>query len=300
MQSDSGLGGASLRIEPFPGPKIAVGDTHQSNPSAENRTGATFHFSEPSVAEAGLSSVQQAAFRAAFDRGLATLKAWCFEMGWQPSSTPPLQVFVSTQYRISRALVPAWEGRAGRMEFPAARVTTGQAAITHELVHVLLPNGNRLLAEGLAIYLQALIGGNPAFPNFGQPLHAVAHCALREMVQMPFDAKGLAAVRLADLECIATPNPLTLCVGETFNGEDPDGQRRLYALAGSFIQFLIETYGLVRFHTLYALTPLVPSKLEAGGPERWSGVYAYPFAALETEWKAIICSANFTEETGNA
>ena len=188
MQSGSGLGRASFRIEPSPGPKIALGDTSQSNPSDDNRTRATFHFSDPSVAEAGLSSAQQAAFRAAFDRGFATLEMWCREMGWQPSSTPTLQVFVSTRYRISRALVPAWEGRAGRMEFPTARVTIGQAAITHELVHILLPNGNRLLAEGLAIYLQALIGGNPAFPNFGQPLHAVAQCALREMVQMPFDA----------------------------------------------------------------------------------------------------------------
>lgn len=112
--------------------------------------------------------------------------------------------------------------------------------------------------------------------------------------------RTLAALRLADLECIGTPNPLTLCVGETLHGEDFDGQRRLYALAGSFIQFLIETYGLARFRTLYALTPLVPSKLAVGDPERWSDVYAYPFATLELKWKAIISSANFTEEIGDA
>ncbi len=41
------------------------------------------------------------------------------------------------------------------MEFPAWRVNAGKAAILHELAHVFFPNGNRFLAEGLAVYLQA-------------------------------------------------------------------------------------------------------------------------------------------------
>jgi hypothetical protein len=84
---------------------------------------------------------------------------------------PELRVVVSDQYQISKSLVPAWSGRAGQMEFPSRRVIAREAAIAHELIHVFFPNGNRFLAEGLAVYVQTAIGGNPAFPNFGKPLH---------------------------------------------------------------------------------------------------------------------------------
>ena len=65
------------------------------------------------------------------------------------------------------------------MEFPAWRVEARKAAIAHELVHVFYPNANRFLAEGFAVYLQDEIGGNPAFPNFGRPLHALVLERLR-------------------------------------------------------------------------------------------------------------------------
>ncbi len=131
--------------------------------------------------------------------------------------------------------MPAWPGGAGQMEFPAWRVNAGKAAILHELADVFFPNGNRFLAEGLAVYLQAGIGGNPAFPNFGRPLHEAAGECLQDMPAggLSADKPGLEQLHLADLDAIATPSPLTLRVGREVYGEDKRGQAFLYAIAGS-------------------------------------------------------------------
>src|SRR5262245_26238075 len=96
--------------------------------------------------EGSLSPAQREIFAAAFRRELASAKAWFTSRGWAPQSRADLQVAVSADYKISRALVPAWEGSRGRMEFPLWRVSTGKAAIAHELTHVFFPNGNRFLA----------------------------------------------------------------------------------------------------------------------------------------------------------
>ncbi len=228
-----------------------------------------FDFVDPAPAHENhvdLSPVQRAHFKAAFQRDLTRFRAWSEETCWKPSAAPDLQVSVSDSFKTSRALLPAWEGRHGRMEFPTWRVAAGKAAITHELVHVYYPNGNRFLAEGLAIYVQALIGGNPAFPNFGRPLHAQAFDVTCEMVPAfaPGNMSALAVLCLAGLERIATPNPLALQVGETFYGVEPRGQARLYPMAGSFVQFLIESRGLARFRELYARTPLIPGQQNPG------------------------------------
>src|SRR5262249_53879857 len=123
---------------------------------------ATFHFDEQDdgVPYPCLSPAQQEQFVADFCTEAASLKTWSRGVNWAPAPCQDLQVFVSDDYRISRSLVPASVGRRGRMEFPAWKAVAGEAAIAHELVHVYFPNGNRLLAEGLAVFLQAEIGGN--------------------------------------------------------------------------------------------------------------------------------------------
>lgn len=98
----------------------------------------------------------------------------------------------------------------------------------HELVHVLWPNGNRLLAEGLAVHLQAEIGGNPAFPNFGRPLHQLVCERLCELIPAS-PPTSLDAVRIADLDAIATPAPLGLTIGDHVYGEGARGQSIIYA-----------------------------------------------------------------------
>ena len=145
----------------------------------------TFHFDGrvEGVSYPSLSPPQQDQFKVDFCGEIANLKRWAARENW-PECFPSadLRVFVSDEYKISRALLPASIGQRGRMEFPAWKVVAGEAAITHELVHVYFPNGNRFLAEGLAVYLQATIGGNPAFPNFGRPLHEVTRELLHTMV----------------------------------------------------------------------------------------------------------------------
>jgi hypothetical protein len=255
---------------------------------------ATFNFDGfvDGVAYSSLSPAQQESFKSDFCREVAAVKAWSLNEGWLPPASIDLQVFVSDEYKIPRSLVPASLGRRGRMEFPAWKAIAGEAAIAHELTHVFFPNGHRLLAEGLAVYLQDKIGGNPAFPSFGTPLHQVARELLREMV--PEFAAGkpesLAKIRLADLDKIATPSPLRLRVGRVLYENTPAGQAHLYPLAGSLVQFLIEAYGTDKLRALYVQTPLVPFERNPGSADRWRGIYGVSLADLEMQWRSLIAN----------
>jgi hypothetical protein len=255
---------------------------------------ATFHFDGlvEGVAYPSLSPAQQDSFKADFFREVASLKAWSRRESWLPSPPTELQIYVSDEYKIAKSLVPAALGHRGRMEFPAWKAIAGEAAIAHELVHVYFPNGNRLLAEGLAIHLQDKIGGNPTFPNFGRPLHQVARELLRVMV--PEFASGqpesLEKIRLADLDKIATPSPLRLRVGRDLYENTPVGQAHIYPIAGSFAQFLIETRGTDVFRVLFERTPLIPFDRNPGSPDRWIDVYGVSLGELELEWKSMIVS----------
>jgi hypothetical protein len=244
------------------------------------------------VEDGGPVAAGQNEFKIDFHKDMARLAAWAATQRWSALPISKLQVVVSNRYKISRSLVPAWSGHAGNMEFPAWRVIARKAAIAHELVHVFFPNGNRLLAEGLAVYLQAEIGGNPAFPNFGRPLHDLTHELLRGMVPgfSRADPSSLDPIDLAELDAIETPSPLTLRVGTDFYGEEPRGQAHIYPIAGSFVQFLIETRGLEVFRKLYDLTPLAPLQRNAGSPDRWVSVYGLQLAGLASEWKRLISS----------
>jgi hypothetical protein len=254
-------------------------------------TGAIDFRSERS-SESGqsLSPGKQREFKSDFRREAARLKDWADRQNWPESSVGELRVVVSDQYKISKSLVPAWSGCTGHMEFPAWRVMSRKAAIMHELVHVFFPNANRFLAEGLAVYLQAAIGENPAFPNFGTPLHENARERLREMTPLNSraDRPDLTQIHLAELDAIATPSPLTLRVGDDFYGEDRRGQAFVYSIAGSFVQFLVETRRMGKFRAIYERTPLIPLAHNGGSPDRWHDVYRATLADLEREWKLMI------------
>ena len=262
-----------------------------------DETAVSFHFD--ARADQDLSPAKRASFAAQFQREIALVTAWCGHEGWTLPRLPKLQVFVAADYEISRALVPAWHGRRGRLEFPLGRVVARKAAIAHELIHVYFPNGNRFLAEGLAIYLQSILGENPAFPNFGRPLHDVARERLREMAPglLAEDVSALAAVNLAELDAIPTPNPLALTAAQRFYQTERRVQAGIYAVVGSFFQFLTEAHGLARFRRLYERTPLRVSRLNAGSPERWLNAYGHSFADLEAQWKSLIAGARLHPPT---
>jgi hypothetical protein len=273
------------------GSAIARGVSALSAYSTEyaGRVATDFRFIDRSASQS-LSASERQRFIADFDDAVKSLQRWSLEQAWASGAPHVLRVCVSPQFRISRALVPAWEGHSGVIEFPVRRVVAGQAAIVHELTHVFFPNGNRFLAEGLAIYLQALLGRNPTFPNFSQPLHEAARHRLNDVVpaSRAGDAAVLDAFHLASLDAIPTPNPLTLEIGGRFCGEDKDGQATLYCLAGSYVQYLIESHGFALFRRLYTRTPLRVGELDAGSADRWLEVYGRSLFDLESQWKSLL------------
>ena len=175
------------------------------------------------------------------------------ESFWGDTWSQAIRINVSSSYRISRALVPGYFGNRGFMEMPLRRVRDNSGAVLHEIVHIYAPNNNRFLAEGLAVYLHAKLGGNPAFPNFGEDLHRLA-------------VRSLSGVQSLDsLNAVRTPRPL----GTVMNEETA------YILAGSFVGFLIETYNFPAFRSLYET-------------ENYEKVYGKSLDALEKEWRLSI------------
>jgi hypothetical protein len=273
--------------------KISVKRSAQLGTSGDNRiVKIDFEFECARDGGAALTQAQRTEFEGDVCREIIRLQEWAADLDWIELPLSELKIIVSDRYGISKSLVPAWSGLAGYMEFPTRRVAARKAAIMHELAHVFFPNGNRFLAEGLAVHLQDSIGGNPAFPNFGKPLHRNVCERLLEMTphNSTADPLGLGQIHVAELDLIPTPNPLTLRVGAELYGEDRRGQAFLYPLAGSFVRFLLETRGVERFRSLYTQTQLLPLALNAGSPDRWSDVYRITLADFEGEWKSMIVS----------
>lgn len=268
---------------------------------AGNRLGMIgFEFVNAEYGDGVLTPAKRDEFKVDFCREMTRLEKWAADLNWVAVALPELQVFVSDRYKISKSLVPAWYGQAGRMEFPVRRVLPGEAAIAHELVHVFFPSGNRFLAEGLAVYLQAAIGGNPAFPNFGKPLHEHVREKLSETANSWAGRLCLEQVHLAELDAIATPNRLTLRVVDAVRGEEQRGPAFTYPIAGSFVQFLIETRGMEMFRSLYEQTPFVPLTQKAGSPDRWLAIFNVALADLEDEWKSMIMAGVPAAKTSRA
>jgi hypothetical protein len=270
--------------------------------SGDNRIeNIDFEFEYVDDGAGALTEAKRIEFKNDVCREIIRLQKWATDLDWFAFPVSEFKIVVSNRYRISKSLVPAWSGRPGYMEFPTWRVASRKAAIMHELGHVFFPNGNRFLAEGLAIHLQASIGGNPAFPNFGKSLHGTVLDRFLEMTCAASSASpfGLGQIHLAELDCIATPSPLTLRVGAEVHCEDQRGQAFVYPIAGSFVEFLIEARGIETFRALYAQTPLVPLARNVGESDRWISVYGITLTHLENEWKSMILS-EFPAPNGEA
>jgi hypothetical protein len=175
------------------------------------------------------------------------------EAYWGATWKEPIRIHVDSSYRISKALIPGYFGNRGFMEMPLRRVRNNDGALLHEIVHIYAPNDNRFLAEGLAVYLHQRLAGNRAFPNFGSPLSTAARERLSQVES------------LDRLNAVQTPTPLGIVLSE----------QNAYVLAGSFVGFLIEKYGLAEFRKLY----------ESG---MYEAVYGKSLEALEKEWRAAL------------
>lgn len=172
---------------------------------------------------------------------------------WGDTWDGAIRIHVSSSYRISRALVPAYQGNRGLLEMPLRRARGNDGALLHEIVHIYAPNGNRFLAEGLAVHLHDKLAGNRAFPNFGKPLGALARARLAGVDS------------LERLNGVRTPKPLETVMAE----------QDAYILAGSFVGFLIEAYGLAEFKRLY----------ESG---YYESAHGKSLKVLEAEWRAAL------------
>ncbi len=172
---------------------------------------------------------------------------------WGATWTGPIRIDVSRSYRISRALVPGHFGNRGFMEMPLRHLRDNTTPLLHEIVHIYAPNNNRFLAEGLAVYLHAKLAGNSAFPNFGEDLNRSA-------------ARSLARLQsLQPLSRVRTPQPLSIVIDEQI----------AYTVAGSYVGFLIERYGLDMFRKLYE-------------NDNYNTAYGKSLDMLEQEWRQSI------------
>jgi hypothetical protein len=175
------------------------------------------------------------------------------ESFWGATWKEPIRIHVDRSYRISKALVPSYQGNRGFMEMPLRGVRNNDGALLHEMVHIYAPNENRFLAEGLAVYLHHKMAGNRAFPNFGKSLDAEA-------------GERLAQIESLDrLNAVRTPRPLGSVLDE----------QSAYIFAGSFVGFLIEKYGLPEFRKLY----------ESG---TYESAYGKSLWELEKEWRGAL------------
>ena len=206
----------------------------------------------------GVGSSAAVAFQSEMQRARVKVREW-----WGASFEGSISIETNTDRVLSMALIPAWRGERGTMIFGAKRVNAGEAATVHEMIHVYAPNANRFLAEGLAVYGHDLLGGPPAYPNFGKSLDDIAARSVNRDLAMA-------------LERTPTPNPLEAVSKE---GE---------AIAGSFVKFLIERHGMDKFRALYALTPLAPMQRDPGKPARWQQIYGESFEAMVDVWLAML------------
>jgi len=175
------------------------------------------------------------------------------EAFWGPTWKETIRIHVDSSYQLSRALVPAFQGNRGFMEMPLSLVRENRGSLLHELVHIYAPDRNLFLAEGLAVYLQDKLGGNPGFPNFGR------------------DLKVSARERLSEVSSLSVLN-----AGRMLTVRDSDAARRTAkTLAGSFVGFLIEKYGLAKFRDLYET-------------KNYANVYGKSLEILEKEWRSSL------------
>jgi hypothetical protein len=222
--------------------------------------------SDPDVtvnAEA-MTDAEIAAFEKTLRSAVATVCAW-----WGPTFEGPYTVNIEDNKGPSMAMIPAWRGHHGTMLFRSQKTRDGRSPVVHEVVHIFAPNANRFVAEGLAVYAHAHLGGQPAYPNFGRDLHKAAK---------PYAAWA----DLPMLDAIVVPKGLLT--------PDRPRQRKAYTVAGSFVRYLIETRGMEKFRALYALTPMVPRKRIPSDPARWQTIYGASLETLAAEWKTFLAT----------
>ena len=191
---------------------------------------------------------------------------------WGATFRGDMRVEVQEDNLFGDPLHAAWVGERGRIELGTGRVNTRQSVIFYRMVLVYTPNQNRFLATGLAVHAQQKLGEHPTVPNWGKDLHPLANRFIKD-------------VALKQLDAIIAPSKLWI-KGKLIS-------LNAIIIAGSFVQFLIERFGMEKFKVLYALTPLRPGEKVGGGAlERWQRVYGKSLDELEADWRRHIAATS--------
>ena len=299
---------------------------------ADEKLRAIFDFDAPFLGNnyPSLSRSQQSRFKSLFVEEFLGVLKWLRDNHWLDAALPPrptvgpyqpqtdFHISVSDAYALSMSLVQAWSGQRGWIQFPAYRAVAGNASVAHEITHVLFPNGNRFLAEGLAVYLQGKVSSAPVYPNFGQPLDDLVNQFLGDKF-LDDASKMLWEMDLDAFDRISTPDELGLRFGGLrglivgaqpgagipagSSSVDPEEGKALYEVAGSLVGFLldnpIEDSRLTKdnFRALYLTTPLRPFERNSGDPGRWSRCYEdYSFHHISMLWKRYMHDKFFPGE----
>lgn len=183
------------------------------------------------------------------------------------------RVDIGTRHRVSRALIHVWAGNRGFVEFPTRNIKRQNAAIVHEVTHIIAPNYNRFLAEGLAVYMQERFQKNNSPPILGRDLHQ--------------DTAQQDAIPLDDL--IRETKDAFYYWSKAMS-TTPEN-RNAYFHAGSLVKFLMENeyFGidektrLEKFKSLYGLA-------DEGrhGAKIFENVYGMEMKELENMWRSYL------------
>jgi hypothetical protein len=171
----------------------------------------------------------------------------------------------------------------GMFVIPARRVKEDKVVTIHEMTHIYAPNQGKMLTEGFAVYVQQLpnIGRLDVMPTFGK--------SLRE--NLKGCTKGLVNLRILDRESVPGIGKLADVI------HPPQGCRIIelsilrYLVAGSFVEFLVENYGLDKFKALYDSTPMIPFTLTSLDGDRYQRFFGKSIENLQKEWEAWVEAA---------
>lgn len=183
------------------------------------------------------------------------------------------RVDISTRHITSRALIHVWAGNRGFVEFPTRNIKRQNAAIVHEVTHIIAPNYNRFLAEGLAVYTQERFQKNNAPPILSKDLH-----------------QGTAQQDVISLDDLIRETKDTFYYWSKAMSTTPEN-RNAYFHAGSLVKFLLENeyFGkeekakLEKFKRLYEL-----ANEGIHGAKIFDVVYGIPMKEVEKMWRSYL------------
>lgn len=134
----------------------------------------------------------------------------------------------------------------------------GLAPVGHELSHMVLGRSASLsLEEGACSYMQSLVSDTPDIHSAGVPVHVYAKTLLANSPTAHDISQTIGKM--------STRTPYN--VGKT--------RSPFYALSHSFVKYLVETYGIEKFMTLYN---------QGHTASYYAEVYGKPFETLRMEW----------------